>query len=789
MKQKGFILISMLFMLVLIAVTAIALNRRSGLQARMAANQIKSIQISLGQDATVEKSIWDLTKDPVWRTASGGEDYTYAGSTYTRKVLTSALSGYTDAVTLTVNAKGSTVAGKTSLRYYLEDPLYVSAPNQIFIDAWDNIFIADDTNHSIFRVDGVTGAMTRVAGTGSSGYDASEDGGPATSARLDDPVGVWVDSTGVIYIADRDNHRIRKVDLAGNINTFAGTGADGYNGDGIQATTAKLKKPAAVFGDNAGNIYIADRDNHIIRKVDSAGIITTIAGTPGSAGYSGNGGPATSAKLNDPSGLFVTGTGAIYVADRDNCWIRKFSEGGDITRVAGLDWFGPSCGDWGDGGSATWAELDYPRGVYVDESSGYIYIGDSGNHRVRRFTEGGNLTTFAGTGTAGYDPLEDGGPATSAKLDTPRGVFMKSGGELVIADTMNSCLREVDGGNVIDSITSAGDPGFNRPERITLYTDGKVYIADKDNNRIRTLDTANQVLTVAGTGSAGYSGDGGAAVSAQLDHPRGIDLDNWGNFYIADTGNHCVRKVNTSGTIANLAGKCADAGDAGGTGGPALNAKYQDLEDLAVFSLGGGPQVRIYIADTGNHCIRKVDRFGNDYVFAGTKGSFGYAGDGGPAASAKLNKPRGVTLDASENVYIADSDNHCIRKVSAGNISTVAGIGGSNGYAGDGGAATSAKLNKPVDVFVDANGNLFIADQDNHVIRVVSVHDNKIYTLAGIGGSSGYNGGDQPAVAAKLNKPAGVTMASTRGGLKIFISDRDNNRIRHLEFRLEKGLY
>ena len=780
-KAEGFILISMLFMMVLLAVTAITLNRRAALQSRMASNQINSIQISLGQEAATQHGIWKLTKDPMWRTAAGGEDYTYAGTTYNRKVLSSTVSGYTDAVMVSVKARGAARGISTGFRYYLDDLFIISSPNQIFIDTWDNIFIADPDNHSIFKKDGASGEMSRVAGTGLSGF--SGDGGPATSAQLNGPYGVWVDNSGIIYIADSDNNRIRKVDLAGNISTYAGTGTAGYDvsEDGGPATSAKLKKPLAVYGDTAGNIFIADTENRRIRKVDTSGIITTIAGD-GTQGFLDHA-SATSGWLNDPSGIFVTTAGSIYIADRDNHRIRKFTEGGPISTVAGTG----TAGYNGDSILATNAQLNYPRGIFVDESSGIIYIGDSLNHRVRIFVEGGNIATLAGTGTAGYSG--DGGTSSLAQLDTPRGVFKKSSGELVIADNINSCLREVSTGLVIDTITAAGDPGFNSPAHIAMDSNGNVYIADKDNHRIRTLDTVNKVLTVAGTGVMGYSGDGGQATSAQLDKPMGVDLDDSGNFYIADTKNHIIRKVTKStGIIARIAGKADGPGITGGGGGPAVNMKMDSPEDVAVFNVGGG-QVRVYFADTGNHVVQKIDQSGGGWNFAGGAGWPGYSGDGGAATSAQLRDPAGVTVDSSENVYIADTGNHCIRKVNtSGNISTVAGIGTQGGYSGDGGAATSAKLNKPNAVFVDSAGNIFISDRDNSVIRVVSAQDDKIYTLAGTG-TGGYNGGDQPAVGAKLDKPCGITMASTRGGMKIYLSDRDNNRIRTLGFRIEKKLY
>ncbi len=437
-KKKGFILISMLFMMVLLAVTAITLNRRAALQARMASNQINSIQISLGQEAATQHAIWKLTKDPMWRTASGGEDYSYAGTTYNRKVLSSSVTGYTDAVVAMVTAPGAASGTSTAFRYYLVDFLALVRPYHVFCDAWDNIYLADYSNHSVIKVDSQTGVMTRVAGTGTSGYDSGEDGGPATSARLNTPTGVWVDASGLIYIADRNNNRIRRVDLAGIITTVAGNGTYGFSGDTGPATSAKLRYPTGVYGDTAVNLYIADTYNHRVRKVDTSGVIDTVAGN-GTADFSGDGGPATSAELKKPRGVFVDSTNNIYIADTDNHCIRKVNTSGNISTVAGI---GESPEYLGDGGLATSANLRKPKGVFVD-SAGNIFIADQENHVIRVVSvHDSKIYTLAGTGTSGYD----GGdlPAVDSRLNKPGGITMAStrgGMKIYLSDRDNDRIR------------------------------------------------------------------------------------------------------------------------------------------------------------------------------------------------------------------------------------------------------------------------------------------------------------------------------------------------------------
>ena len=336
--------------------------------------------------------------------------------------------------------------------------------------------------------------------------------------------------------------------------------------------------------------------------VAAPGDITTAAGT-GTAGFSGDGGPATSAELNFSTGVAVDGSGNLYIGDANNCRVRKVDGSGTITTVAGAG----ACAFSGDGGPATSAGLE-PYGVAVD-GSGNLYLADAGNQRVRKVDGSGTITTVAGTGTAGFSG--DGGPATSAQLNFPVGVA-------------------VDGS-------------------------GNLYIADSTNNRVRKVDGSGTITTVAGTGTAGFSGDGGAAASAQLNQPLGVAVDGSGNLYIGDWNNHRVRKVDGSGTITTVAGT----------------------------------------------------------------GTTGFSGDGGPATSAELIQPQGVAVDGSGNLYIPTPSQARVRMVNgSGTITTVAGTG-TAGFSGDGGPATSAQLNSPGWAAVDGSGNLFIADSVNNRVRKV----------------------------------------------------------------------
>ena len=583
-------------------------------------------------------------------------------------------------------------------------------PGGVFVDATGDIFIADTENSVIRCVVGVAGgcfgstlpvgSITTVAGDALLGAGYSGDGAAATSAQLDLPSGLFVDNSGNLYIADTLNSVIREVVAAtGNIQTIAGAqytfaGTCSFSGDTGPATSAQLCQPTAVFLDSPGNVFIADTDNNAIREV-TGGVINTIAGTGGTAGYAGDGGPATNAKLNTPSGLFVDSTDDVFISDTDNFVIREVvATSGDIQTVAGNATVGWS----GDGGAAIDASLYASGGVFLD-GSGNLFIADTYNSVIREIPSGGsNIQTVAGDASLGAGYSGDGAAATSAQLNLPQGVFVDSLGDIFIADTENSIIRCVVGssGGCFNSTLAVGS-----------------------------------ITTVAGSSTlgAGYSGDGGAAIAAQLQNPFGLFADGGGNLYIADTGNSRIRCV---------------VGTSGGCFG----------STLAIGSI-------TTVAGTGTVCQ------------PGT----GNCGDGGPAGSALLNNPASVFVDGTGDLFIADTFDSEIREVAAttGIIQTVAGST-TSGYSGDGGPATSAELNEPYGVFVDSLGNIFIADTDNSVVREVVAATGNIQTIAG-DGTEGYTGDGGAATSAELASPLGV--ASTATGT-LFVADTENSRIREL---------
>ena len=334
---------------------------------------------------------------------------------------------------------------------------------------------------------------------GVNGFNYLGDGGPATAAIFHNPNAVCADAAGNVYITDLENNVVRKVNAAGIINTIVGNSVPGYSGDGGPATNAQLSGPVSVKTDHAGNVYISELNNGCIRKVNTSGIITTIAGN-GTTGYSGDGGPATDATLNHPCGFFIDGSGNIYIADALNNCIRMINASGIISTIAGSATSGYS----GDGGPATAALLYGPIDITGDRE-GNLYVADNENNAVRKINTSGIITTVAGTGVLGYSG--DGGSATAAMITYPMGVC-------------------------IDAVNN-------------------LYIADNGNARIRKVNTSGMITTFAGGGTSGYI-EGGLAVESQLGGPGGMAFDTSGNMYFADISVQVIRKIIINGIVNSV---------------------------------------------------------------------------------------------------------------------------------------------------------------------------------------------------------------------------------------------
>ena len=648
-------------------------------------------------------------------------------------------------------------------------------------------------------------------------------GGPATASQLNNIQGVAADRLGNLYLSDTSNNRILKVDTSGIITTFAGTGTAGPSGDGGPATAAQLKTPYGLATDLSGNLYIADYGNGRVRRIAPDGAISTVAGG-GTLADAGDGSPATSVPLLGPRNLAIDSVGNLYVSEFDVGRVRKVDTTGNIWTVAGTGV--PGSND--ESGPATNAQLSSPAGLAAD-SSGNLYIADTGNsciHKISLATgimstlavpeslklsplalamdnnstlylsDGAGVVSYAQTGAwsavAGVLSLQafqasfvqgytgDGGPATSAELTGVLDLAVGLSGTLYIADSTR--IRSVDRSLIIRTVAGtgptqeAGDGGpansaiLSAPSALALDHAGNLSITDTGFHRIRQVTPSGSIATVAGTGIQGYNGDGIPALKANLNNPRGVALDTVGSLVIADTGNHRIRKV-TGGLISTLIGTGASGV------GACVSAPLQTVlhnPTGTCYDLGGN----LYVVDQGNNRVLQMAPGGLVVVYAGqcdgTPGG-GAAGDGGAARSAHLNTPTACATDAGGNLYIADTVNHRIRRVTpAGIISTVAGTG-LPGASGDEGPAMAAALNSPLSISVDGSGNISVADTGNSRIRMVTA-DGLIHGTAGTG-APGFSGDGGSARIAQLSSPFAVTVD---GSGNAYVADSGNSRVRRL---------
>lgn len=518
----------------------------------------------------------------------------------------------------------------------------VGDPPRVAADAAGNLYFGG--NHCVFKVS-ASGTLTRVAGTGQSGY--AGDGGPAISAQLEYPDGIAVDAAGNIYVADLNANVVRVISPAGTISTFAGRGAAGFGGDSGPATQAEMKAPMGLAIDAAGNVYIADSGNNVVRKVAKNGVITTVAGN-GSPGYSGDGAPATAAALNVPEGLAADATGQVYIADTFNNRVRVIGTDGNIHTVAGT---GESSFS-GDGDAPATAALFLPTDVTTD-GAGNLYIADFGNSRIREVSKGVIQTVVGGKGT---ETIFNEAVATSVLLNGPTGVAVDSAGNIYV----------VEGSIGTGTGLAVGD------------------------NRVWEI-SSGVVKTAAGNGVESFSGDGSAATAAQLNNPAAMAFDAAGNLYIADASNNRVRKISPLGSITTVAGN----GTAGwsGDGGPGPKAQLNSPQGISTDTDGN-----VYIADTGNNRIVEAHQFGaqpassviatDDIVLVPSTTTFG---------GTALSGPQGLALDSAYDLFIADTGNNRIVEYSATGAASVVGTG-------------SVTLSAPYAVTVYPSGALVVAD-------------------------------------------------------------------------------
>ncbi|HEY0633841.1 MAG TPA: NHL repeat-containing protein [Gammaproteobacteria bacterium] len=639
-------------------------------------------------------------------------------------------------------------------------------PSGMAMDKDSNLYVADTGDDydspglyhgNVIRKITPAGVVTTLAGSGLEGF-ADGTGPEAQFNFVQDGMtlaGVAVDGAGNLYVADNGNHAIRKITPNGVVTTLAGSGMAGHTD--ATGSAAQFNSPRGIAVDGAGNVYVGDTLNHVIRKISSTGVVTTLAGTVGVNGYVD--GTGTAAQFAFPKGVALDADGNLYVADTVK--IRKITPAGVVTTLAGVNTL-----DYLDATGAA-ARFVSPQGIAVD-GTGNVYVTEhvSSLHPamgVRMISPAGVVSTLAGPGHGFAD-----GPATQAEFYYPQGLAVSAAGDIYVADGINDRIRTISakpygytiGGRVVGltqgsglvlqnnggetlTVNDSGQFTFATPASdlsgapsydVAVLTQpaGKSCTVSNGSGGFVAGDVLNikvncaEVSTVAGSGFAGWF-DSSDALTAQFDDPSGVAVDTDGNLYVADIDQHLIRKITAAGVVSTLAGG-GEYGYFDGVGTAALFG-FSGPTGLAVDASGN-----VYVGDTGNNVIRKITAAGVVTTLAGGGPMYVTFADG-TGTAARFDSPRGVALDSTgEILYVADDGNHAIRKVTTagGVVTTLAGGGGDGlaGYVNATGAA--ARFTRPKGVAVDASGNVFVADTDNASVRKITPAG-VVSTVAGIG--------------------------------------------------------
>jgi FG-GAP-like repeat/NHL repeat len=618
----------------------------------------------------------------------------------------------------------------------------------------------------------ISGATTPAAAQARQGaYDFRTLAGVAPSgskdavgaaARFFSPVGIAVDAAGTVYVADTGNHTIRKITSTAAVTTLAGSPGLSGSVDGV-GRAARFNRPAGIAVDAAGTVYVADSNNHTVRTIAPDGTVRTIAGLAGVSG--GVDGIGNAARFTSPNGVAIDGSGILYVADTFNHSIRKIVPGGAVTTLAGLSGISGS-----SDGSGSAARFTAPHGIAVD-SGGTVYVTDTGNRTIRKITAAGLVTTVAGSPTGELGILD--GTGAAARFLAPEGISVDGAGILYVAESVTPLSFKISiAGSVIRKITSdaavttlAGLPGvngsvdgtggaarFSSPSGVAATAGGTLYVADTGNNLVRSIKPGAVVTTFAGSMVQSAGGADGVGDAARFNGPRGVAVDSAATIYVADTGNHTIRVIAPGGVVNTFAGLAGTAGSADGAGS---SARFHSPGGVA---LGSGGTV--YVADTGNCTIRRITPAGIVSTWAGTPGTCAHLDGVGNAAH--FASPAGIAVHSDGTAYVADDADCTVRMITpAGVVSTLAGSPGACGT----GTSALTRFDRPAGIAVDASRNVYVADTNNYTVRMITPAG-VVKTLAGNAGSFGIVDGSGGG--ARFTEPRSV--AAGRNGT-LFVAD------------------
>lgn len=585
--------------------------------------------------------------------------------------------------------------------------------------------------------------------------------GPSKRAAFNGPYGAAIDSVGNVYVTDTSNHTIRKISTAGVVTTFVGLSKTSGSLDGT-GSNARFNNPKGITIDSSNNLYVADTNNYTIRKITPSGVVTTLAGSAGLVGNTN--GTGSAARFNTPMGITVDSSGNLYVADYGGHTIRKITSGGVVSTLAGT---GGAFGSTNATGSS--ARFNNPQGVAVD-SSGNVFVTDTGNVLIRKITSLGVVTTFAGTASS---TGSTDGTGAAARFNSLAGITIDTSGNLYIGDYGNRIVRKVTSAAVVTTLAgTAGLTGgvdgtgsaalFYLPAGVAVSSSGDVYVVDQGNSNIRKITSSGVVTTFAGSYTAGNSD--GIGVAARFSLPSSMAMDSSKNLYVSDTGNNTIRKITPSGVVTTLAGLAGSSGNANGTGSV---ARFNNPRGLVIDSLGN-----LFVSDYGNHTIRKITLSGDVTTFAGTAGSSGTTD--GTGAAARFNYPLGLAIDSSDNLYVADSGTFIMRKVTpAGVVTTLAGLAGSIGTTD--GAGSAARLSFHNSMVVAPSGMLYMVDIFYNTVRAMDPAG----VVTTIAGTANFTGGniDGTGGAAAFASPSGIAVDASGN---LYVADNRNYSIRKI---------